>query len=138
MDKTKGVFHMPLTKQQILAGLSERVTINEYVRALGGDVRIRELTRAQHRACVEQGKDPADPARLKTDIWHIALIAAGVVDDHDKPLFTFAELLPLTEGDDPPLRGDAAQALAQKILDLNEVGPNFSAATSSDLPATKA
>lgn len=129
---------MPLTKAQILAGLSERVVIDAYVRALGGDVRIRELTRAQHRACVEQSKDTADPTKLKTDVWHIAIIAAGVVDEKDSPLFSFEELFPLTEGDDAPLRADAAQALAQKVLDLSEIGPGHLKKTSSDSPETKA
>lgn len=128
---------MALTKQQILAGLSERVTIEEHVQALGGPVRIRELTRAQHRACVEQSKDQDNPAVLKTDIWHVTLIAAGVVDESNKPMFTLAELLPLTEGDDPPLRGTAAGELAQKILDLNEAGPDHLKKTSSALPETK-
>lgn len=129
---------MALSKAQILAGLSERVTTEEYVRALGGSVRIRELSRAQHRACVERGKDPENPTLLKTDVWHIAVIAAGAVDENDTPLFSFEELLPLTSGDDPPLRADAAQALAQKVLDLSEIGPDHLKKTSSDSPATKA
>jgi hypothetical protein len=129
---------MALTKAQILSGLSERVSVDTYVRALGGDVRIHELTRAHYRACVEQGKDPENATLLKNDLWHVAVIAAGVVDEKNKPLFTFDELLPLTIGDDPPLRTTAAQELAQKILDLSEVGPDFSAAASSALPATKA
>lgn len=128
---------MVLTKTQILAGLSERVIADEYVRALGGDVRIRELTRAQHRACVERGKDPDNPAMLKTDIWHIAVIAAGVVDEKDNPLFTFDELLPLASGDPPPLREDAARMLAQKVLDLSEIGPTYQKKTSSDSPEMK-
>jgi hypothetical protein len=122
---------MALTKQQILTGLSERVTKEEYIRALGGPVRIHELGRPQHRVCVEQGKDPSDSTKLKTDMWHIAIIAAGVVDEHGNPLFTFDELRPLADGDDPPLRADAAQALAQKILDLSEIGPSFLEQTSS-------
>lgn len=129
---------MALTKAQILAGLSERVTTDMYVRALGGNVRIRELTRAQYRACVEQGKDPENANLLKNDIWHIAVIAAGVIDEKGKPLFSFDELLPLSQGDDPPLRTTAAQELAQKILDLSEVGPTFLEAPSSALPETKA
>lgn len=129
---------MALSKAQILTGLSERIITEMYVQALGGDVRIRELTRAQHRACVEQGKDKGDPTKLKTDVWHVAIIAAGVVDEQDTPLFSFAELLPLTEGDNPPLREDAARILAQKVLDLSEIGPDYLKKTSPDSPATKA
>lgn len=128
---------MALSKAQILAGLSERVVTDAYVRALGGPVRIRELTRAQNRACVEQSKDADNPTQLKTDLWHIAVIAAGVVDEKDAALFNFAELLPLTEGDDPPLRAEAARELAQTILDLSETGPEHLKKTSSDSPATK-
>lgn len=128
---------MPLSKAQILAGLSERVTADQYVNALGGQVRIRELTRAQYRAAVEQGKDKKKPDLLKNDVWHVAVIAAGVIDDKGQSLFTFEELLPLTEGDDPPLRATAAQELAQKILDLSEVGPSFLGTPSSDSLAMK-
>jgi hypothetical protein len=132
------MFAMTLTKAQILAGLSERITTEMYVAALGGDVRIHELTRAQYRAAAEQGKDADHPTLIKNDLWHIAVIAAGVIDAQGKPLFSFDELYPLAQGDDPPLRATAARELAQKILDLSEVGPTFLDAPSSALPATKA
>lgn len=105
-----------LTREQILAGLTQHAERDMFIASLGGTVRIRELARAQLRA-----------ANTYTgDQWNLAIIAAGVIDPATKqPLFTSDELLPLVDGDDPAFRPSAALHLAQAILDLSEVGPEY-------------
>ncbi len=111
-----------LTKAQILAGLSQRAERDEKIAPLGGTVRIRELGRAQFRAAGELSKNGSDA--VDGDRWNLAIVAFGVVDPATKePLFAFDDLLPLMDGDDPPLRTSAARETAQRILDLSEVGP---------------
>ncbi len=110
-----------LSKADILAALSTRAERDEEIAPLGGVVRVRELGRAQLRQAGELGRNGET---TDSDRWHLAIVAFGVVDPTTKqPLFSFAELLSLTEGDDPPLRTNAAREVAQRILDLSEVGP---------------
>lgn len=112
-----------LTKAQILAGLSVRAERDETIEPLGGTVRIRELGRAQFRQTGELSKNGGET--IDSDRWNLAIVAFGVVDPETRsPLFSFDELLLLTEGDDPPLRTSAARETAQRILDLSEVGPS--------------
>jgi hypothetical protein len=121
-----------LTREQILAGLGKRVERDVSVPSLGGTVRLRELGRAQIRqagelSTVESPNGDGKPVKMtNTDLWNLALVAFGVVDpETHQPLFSFAELRALTEGDDPPLRHVATGNVAQQILDLSEVGPEW-------------
>lgn len=112
-----------LTREQILAGLGQRVRRTRFIAALGGAANLGELGRTQLRQAGELSKNGKNESN--SDLWHLAIIAFGVVDEDGAPLFTFDELRALAEGDDPPLRPMAAQQLAQEILDLSEVGPEW-------------
>jgi hypothetical protein len=89
--------------------------------ALGGVLRLRELTRAQWRACVEASAGD-DEGRVRLELWHPHLFATGVIDplNGGEPLFSVKEVLAWPKRDE--LWAEVG-AVAQAILELSEVGP---------------
>lgn len=112
-----------LSKADILQRLGQRAERDYESIPLGGTVRLRELSRADR---ITAAQSPTNEATIPIDRWHLCVIAFGVIDPGTHaPLFAPDELLPLMEGDAPALRAEAAADLAQAILDLSEVGPDY-------------
>jgi hypothetical protein len=119
-----------LTKDQILTTLSRR-TQSVRSELLGGELCIREHSRAEFRAIQQGAADPDDTERLLTDRWNGGLFANAVIDPASgAPLFTLEELLAFPERN---ALWAEIKRIAQLSLDLSEVGP--AALTKSD-PAT--
>lgn len=88
---------MALGREQIVPALARR-TQDIPSAAFGGEIRIRELTRAEWRASNDHastGKEDADGAPIiYIDHWAAARFAAGVIDPAtDAPMFTADEVL---------------------------------------------
>jgi hypothetical protein len=82
-------------------------------------LRLRELTRAQWRACADTARLEDD--RIYTDKWHAAIFAAGVIDAESKrPLFTADEVF--TQFSRNSDLWEEIARIAGLILDLSEVG----------------
>lgn len=107
-----------LTKAQILARLARRER-QEASEAFGGDLTIRELTRAEFRAVRAAARLSDD--LLDVDRWNGGLFAAGVVDAKGEPLFTVDELLALPQRDDV---WDEVRRIADCIINFNELDPD--------------
>jgi hypothetical protein len=87
---------------------------------LGGTLRLRELTRAQWRACALASS--AGEGKVNLDLWHAHLFATGVIDATGAPLFTADEILALPQRDD--LWEEIAR-IADLVMEVSEVGNNF-------------
>lgn len=86
----------------------------------GGELRLRELLRAEYRAAAEWAGEGAG----SMDRWNAALFSAGVVDpesprDARLPLFTRDEVMVWPNR--PDLWAEVLR-VAQAICDLSEVG----------------
>ena len=109
---------MALDKATILATLRLAERDEERV-PFGGQLRLRELTRAQWRACAQASAVPDDAGKVNLDQWRAHLFAAGVINGTGEPLFTPAEVLDFPQRDD--LWEEIAR-IADCILELSEVG----------------
>ena len=85
-----------------------------------GTLRIRELTRAQWRACGEAARD--GEGNILIDPWRAGLFAAGVIDEDGRPMFTMAEVLAFPQRDS--LWEEIAR-IANAVLEVSEVGTTF-------------
>jgi len=106
-----------MTRDAILAALRLAERDVESI-PLGGTLRIRELTRAQWRACTEAAKSDEE-GMILIDPWYRHLFAAGVVGEDGAPLFTAADV------DNFPHRDDVwaeVARIAKEVLALSEVG----------------
>jgi len=122
-----------LTKDQILSHVTRRTkTIPSDV--FGGDLCVREHTRAEYRAIAQsadKGKDESGQALIDTDRWNGGLFANAVIDAATgAPLFTVDEVLTFPERS--AVWGEVRR-IAQESLDLSEVGPE--ALSKSDIEA---
>ena len=112
-----------LSKDQILSALSRRTkTIPSEI--FGGELCIREHTRAEYRAitqAADRGKDAEGQALVDTDRWNGGLFANAVIDAATgTPLFTVDEVLAFPERN--AVWGEIRR-IAQESLELSEVGP---------------
>jgi len=112
-----------LSKDQILSHVTRRTkTVQSDV--FGGDLCIREHTRAEYRAIAQsadKGKDENGQALIDTDRWNGGLFANAVIDAATgAPLFTVDEVLTFPERS--AVWGEVRR-IAQESLDLSEVGP---------------
>jgi hypothetical protein len=107
---------MPLTKEKILARLLRREH-SESSELFGGELTIRELTRAEFRAIREAAQ--ISSGMLDVDKWNGGLFCAGVLDGKGQPMFTLDELMMLPQRDD---LWDEVRRVAELVLNFNEVG----------------
>lgn len=106
-----------LDKAQILASLSLAKRDVESI-PFGGTLCIRELTRAQWRACTEAAASEED-GKILLEPWYGNLFAVGVIGADGQPLFTAAEIADFPNRD---AVWEEVARVAQLILDLSEVG----------------
>lgn len=120
-----------LSKDQFLTTLTRRTkTIASEV--FGGDVRIRELSRAEWRQASKESEMPERGADGQTlihvDQWNSRVFAAGVIGENDAPLFAPEDVLAFPNRDDV---WSEIQRIGGAILDLSEVGSDALKAPSS-------
>jgi hypothetical protein len=108
---------MALSKEQIIGRLA-RIERDEPSAVFGGDLRIRELTRAEYRT-VARGADLGEN-RLDLDRWNAGLFVAGVINGNSEPMFALDEVLAWPQRD---TIWTEVQRIAEAILNLSEVGP---------------
>lgn len=119
---------MALTKEKILLKLARRER-QEPSEVFGGELTLRELTRAEFRAIREAATLP--DGLIDVDRWNGGLFCAGTIDGKGEPLFTLDELLAL------PQRGDLwdeIKRIADCILDFNQIGNEALKKTSPGSP----
>lgn len=129
-----------LNRDALLDSLSPREAV-EPSAVFGGELLLRELTRLQHRSLLAVAN--ARPEMQRADAWNAGIFAAGVMSPTSgdpypdnrrdaagnllvdpttrRPMFTADEVLAL------PNRSavfDEVLRVAQRILDLSEVGPD--------------
>jgi hypothetical protein len=121
-----------LTKEKILARLIRREH-TEPSDLFGGDLTIRELTRAEFRAIRDAALLPT--GMLDVDRWNGGLFVAGVLNGKGEPMFTLDELLALPQRID---LWDEVGRIANLILDFNEVGTDALKKKSEPSPETPA
>lgn len=85
-----------------------------------GTLRLRELTRAQWRACADKARNEAGDILI--DPWRAALFAAGVVGEDGASLFSAEEILAFPQRDD---LWDEIARIANAVLEVSEVGKTF-------------
>ncbi len=116
-----------LTKADILTKLTRR-TQSVPSDVFGGELCIREHSRAEFRAAQEAAAAPDSADKLLTDRWNGSLFANAVIDPASgAPLFTLDEVLTFPERNQ---LWDEIRRIAQLSLDLSEVWP--AALTKSD------
>lgn len=121
-----------LTRDAILSQMQRRIT-TEHSDVFGGDLRLRELSRAEYRAAERDATTQQRSAdgRVLVDgpRWNAGVFAAGVIDADGAPLFTPDEVLAWPER--TPVWLEVLR-VATLILELSEVGPEALKAPSTD------